>query len=144
MSKMAGTCSTPVSTTSRSNPEHRGSTARWNRSSSLRQPTALACGKWLGGAYRDDDVVDCLDGLGGVGFVVQQRSVGGVLGDTVGTVGRQCGHLILRLLPSSGIPGVGGDDDERLAVEVGQRRRLLHRGVRRAGLLDPAGQEGGG
>ena len=58
---------------------------------------------------------------GGVGFVVQHRIVGGVLGDTVGTVGRQCGHLVLRLLPSSGVPGVGGEDDERLVVEVGQR-----------------------
>lgn len=59
-----------------------------------------------------------LTGLGGVGFVVQQRFVGGGLGDTVGTVGRQCGHVVLRRLPSSGVPGVCGEDDERLIVEV--------------------------
>ena len=38
----------------------------------------------------------------------------------------------------SGVPGADGEDNERLTVEVGQRRRLLHRRVRRDELLDRA------
>ena len=100
-------------------------------------------GQRPGGPYGRDDIAYCLRGCGGVGFVVQQGFVGGVLGDTVGSVGRQCGHLVLRLLPSSGVPGVCGEDDERLTVEVGQRRRLLRRRVRRDELLDPAAKVSG-
>jgi hypothetical protein len=70
--------------------------------------------------------------------------VGGGVGDTVETIRRQCGHLILRLLPSRGVPGIRGEDDERLTVQVGQRRRLLRRRVRLDELLDEAAEVAGG
>ena len=38
-------------------------------------------------------------GCGGVGFVVDERLVRGGLGDTVDTVGRQRGQVVLRQLP---------------------------------------------
>ena len=76
------------------------------------------------GAYRDDDIADCLGGYGSVGFVVEKRLVGSVR-VPVETVGRQCGHLVLLRLPLIvGDSLVCGEDDQRLAVEAGQGRRL--------------------
>src|SRR5215213_6466897 len=97
---------------------------------SLRQPPALACGKWLGGAYRDDDVVDCLAGYGRIGFVGDERIVGGVR-VTMETVGRQRGHVVLLGLPLIVVDSlICGEDHQRLTVEAGEGRRLLHRRVR--------------
>ena len=81
------------------------------------------------GAHRPRDDVKLPRGCGGVGFVADERFVGGGVGDTVETVGRHFGHVVLLLLPSSSVPGVCGENDERLTVEVGQGRRLLHRPV---------------
>jgi hypothetical protein len=103
---------------------------------------ASARGKRPGGAYRDDDVVDCFAGYGSVGFVVEERSVGGV-GVSVESVGRQCGHAVLLRLPLIVGSLVCGEDDQRLTVEAGQGRRLLHRRVRRSILLDGAGKAAG-
>jgi hypothetical protein len=46
-----------------------------------------------------DDIVSGGAGCGGVGFVVDERLVRGGLGDTVDTVGRQRGQVVLRQLP---------------------------------------------
>jgi hypothetical protein len=81
--------------------------------------------------------VDCLAGYGSVGFVVEERSVGGVR-VPVETVAGQCGHVVLLRLPLIVGPLVCGKDDQRLAVEAGQGRRLLHRSVRHSILLDEA------
>jgi hypothetical protein len=48
-----------------------------------------ARGQWLGAADGRDDVVDGLAGGGRVGFVVEERLVGGVVGNAVQAVGRQ-------------------------------------------------------
>src|SRR4051794_16122289 len=90
------------------------------------------------GAYRLDDVVNGLAGFGGVGLVADHGVVGGGVGDPVETVGRQRGHVVLLLFPSSVVPGVGGEDDQRLPVEVGQGCGLLHRGVGFDELFDVA------
>jgi hypothetical protein len=82
--------------------------------------------------------VNCLAGCGRVGFVVEKRLVGGVMSDTVQAVGGQCGHMFLRRLPFRVVPGVGGEDDERLTVEISQQRRLMGRRGRRENFLDPA------
>ena len=66
------------------------------------------------------------------------RVVGGGVGDPVEAVGRQSGHVLLLLLPSSAVPGVGGEDDQRLPVQAGQGRGLLHRGVGFDELVDEA------
>ena len=60
---------------------------------------ASARGERAGGAYCDDDVADCLAGYGCVGFVGEERSVGGVR-VPVETVGRQCGHVGFLLILS--------------------------------------------
>src|SRR5215211_662516 len=101
-------------------------------------------GEWLGAAYGRDDVVDCLAGRGRVGFVVEKRLVGRVMGNTVQAVGGQCGHMFLRRLPFRVVPGVGGEDDERLTVEISQQRRLMGRRGRREDFLDPASEMSGG
>jgi hypothetical protein len=62
-----------------------------------------------GGAYGLDDVVNCLAGGGGVGFVVDERFVRGRVGDTVSTVGRQRGQVVLRRLPFRVVAGIGGE-----------------------------------
>src|SRR5215210_2487053 len=56
----------------------------------LRTRRTSARGKRAGGAYRDDDVVDRLAGGGSVGFVGEERGVGGRR-VPVETVGRQGG-----------------------------------------------------
>ena len=48
-------------------------------------PLGHGLGKWAGGSHGVDNVADCLPGCGGVGFVVEERFVGGV-GVTVETV----------------------------------------------------------
>src|SRR5215204_3031023 len=97
-----------------------------------------ARGKRPGGAYRGDDVVDCLAGYGGVGFVGDERIVGG-LSVTVETLGRQRGHAVLLRLPLIvGYSLICGEDDQRLTVEAGQGGRLLHRRVRHCILPDGA------
>src|SRR5215207_1298549 len=106
--------------------------------------TGSARAEWLRAPYRRHDVVDCLAGCGGVGFVVEKRLMGRVMSDTVQAVGGQCGHMFLRRSMFRIVPGVGGEDDQRFAVEAGQGRRLLHRRVRRSILLDEACKGAGG
>ena len=79
-----------------------------------------------------------------IGFVVEKRLVGRVMSDTVQAVGGQCGHMFLRRLPFRVVPGVGGEDDERLTVEISQQRRLMGRRGRRENFLDPASEVPGG
>src|SRR5215218_6305043 len=64
----------------------------------VRLPIASFGRKRAGGAYRRDDVVDCLAGCGRVGFVVEKRLVSGVVGNAVHAVGGQCDHMVLRRL----------------------------------------------
>jgi hypothetical protein len=52
--------------------------------------------------------------------------------------------MFLRRLPFRVAPGVGGEHDERLSVEVGQGRRLMGRRGRRENFLDPASEVPGG
>jgi hypothetical protein len=51
-------------------------------------PTASARGKWLGGVYGDNDVVNSLASCGGLRLVFQELRVGGV-NVTVQDIGRQ-------------------------------------------------------
>ena len=97
----------------------------------------------MGGAYGRDDVVNCLAGCGGVGFVVQKRCVGGV-DVAVEAVSRQRGEVVLLRLPFIVGVSIGGEDDKRLTGEVGQRRRMLHRGGALDRLLDEAREVAGG
>jgi len=83
---------------------------------------ASARGARVGGAYGRNDVVNCLAGCGGVGFVVQKRCVGGV-DVAVEAVGRQRSEVVLLRLPFIVGVSIGGEDDKRLTVEVGQGRR---------------------
>jgi hypothetical protein len=53
-------------------------------------------------------------------LIVEKRLVGGVMSDTVHAVGGQCGHVFLRRWPFCIVPGIGGEDDERLSVEISQ------------------------
>ena len=103
-----------------------------------------ARGKWLGAAYGRDNVANGCDGCGGIGFVIEKRLVGRVMSDAVQAVGGQCGHMFLRRFMFRIVPGVGGEDDERLSVEVGQQRRLTGRRGRGEKLLDPASEVPGG
>jgi hypothetical protein len=80
-----------------------------------------------------DDAVNCLAGCGRVGFVVDERFVGGGLGDAMGTVGRQCGQVVLLRLPFIVVPGIGSEDDERLRPGRGTWDRRHHRPCRNDG-----------
>ena len=74
----------------------------------------------MAGADGGDDVADGLAGGSGVGFVVEERFVGGV-SVSVETVGGQGGQVVLLGLPLVVVvPLIGGDDDQRLAVQAGE------------------------
>jgi hypothetical protein len=49
---------------------------------------------------------------------------------------RHSRHVVLRRLPGRVVPGIGGEDEERLTVEIGQGRRLMYRRARHYVLLD--------
>lgn len=49
------------------------------------------------------------------------------VGYALQAVGREGGQLLLGCLPGRVVAGVCGHDDERLALEIGQGGRLLHR-----------------
>ena len=73
-------------------PGWRPLTHSYRRSGVAEQPgvsvSPISARRVIGRAYRRDDVVNGRAGRGGVGFVVDERFVGGGLDDTMNTVGR--------------------------------------------------------
>jgi hypothetical protein len=57
------------------------------RAAGVHMSPRSARGEWLGRGYGRDDIVNGGAGCGEVGFIVDERFMGGGLGDTVDTVG---------------------------------------------------------